>query len=159
MRWSPASSRRRGSSRRGRAEKSVLCRGRVAKCHYRPSFRASAHAGVGIRPLFEGKRIATPASRVHSARGVAGASQRGALAPEMGTRRAAVGARYFAMTREGHFATRPFLYQEPLCHRETMLLRRKPRLFHLFYQNLRITLANFHMAVYIIHMGYYTQIQ
>ena len=30
--------------------------------------------------------------------------------PREGTRRAAVGARYFAMTREGHFLARPFCY-------------------------------------------------
>ena len=43
--------------------------GRVAKCNYRPSFRASAYAGVGIRPLFEGKRIATAPSGLRNDEG------------------------------------------------------------------------------------------
>ena len=30
------------------------------------SFRAGGYAGVGIRPLYEEKRIATPASRVRN---------------------------------------------------------------------------------------------
>ena len=44
-------------------------KGRARKGHYRPSFRASAHAGVGIRPLFEGKRIATARSGLRNDEG------------------------------------------------------------------------------------------